>query len=145
MTTLRFYGGVNEIGGNKFLLEDREGRVFLDFGRNFAREKRFFDEPWITARKEEDLLPLGILPSLDGLYKGDAEHDTAFDGVLVSHPHTDHYDAVHWLKEDIPIYSAPAARAHMLARDFSGSPRGGREYSIASWTKREDQQIHRPL
>ena len=30
-TTLTFYGGVNEIGGNKILLQDRDVKVFFDF------------------------------------------------------------------------------------------------------------------
>ena len=34
VTSLTFYGGVNEIGGNKILLEDKDTRVFLDFGKS---------------------------------------------------------------------------------------------------------------
>ena len=40
MTSLTFYGGVNEIGGNKILLEDKDTRVFLDFGKGFSRRLR---------------------------------------------------------------------------------------------------------
>jgi hypothetical protein len=29
-TSLTFYGGINEIGGNQVLLEDRGTRIFLD-------------------------------------------------------------------------------------------------------------------
>ncbi|MGD0327655.1 MAG: hypothetical protein ABSB21_03390 [Halobacteriota archaeon] len=36
MTSLIFYGGVNEIGGNKILLEDQGTRLFLDFGMSFS-------------------------------------------------------------------------------------------------------------
>ena len=72
MTRLTFYGGINEIGGNKFLLEDGSSRVFLDFGKNFGREKQYFDEPWIRPQREEHLLALGILPNLPGIYKKDA-------------------------------------------------------------------------
>lgn len=36
VTGLTFYGGVNEIGGNKILLEDKDTRVFLDFGKSFS-------------------------------------------------------------------------------------------------------------
>jgi len=32
MTSLTFYGGVNEIGGNKILLEDKDTKIFLGFG-----------------------------------------------------------------------------------------------------------------
>lgn len=35
MTPLTFYGGVNEIGGNKILLDDNGTRIFLDFGQFF--------------------------------------------------------------------------------------------------------------
>jgi len=35
MASLTFYGGVNEIGGNKILLEDNGARVYLDFGQPF--------------------------------------------------------------------------------------------------------------
>ncbi|MGA3191794.1 MAG: hypothetical protein ABSD73_04670 [Candidatus Bathyarchaeia archaeon] len=31
-TTLAFYGGVNEIGGNKILIKDGDTRIFFDFG-----------------------------------------------------------------------------------------------------------------
>lgn len=37
MTSLTFYGGVNEIEGNKILLEDKDTRAFLDFGKGFSR------------------------------------------------------------------------------------------------------------
>lgn len=69
MTTLTFYGGINEIGGNKILLKDRDVRVFLDFGKNFEKERRFFDEPYLRPREEKHLLSLGILPKIEGLYK----------------------------------------------------------------------------
>ena len=41
MTSLTFFGGVNEIGGNKILLEDKDIKVFLDFGKGFGRRARF--------------------------------------------------------------------------------------------------------
>ena len=36
MVKLTFYGGVNEIGGNKILLEDNGTKLFLDFGLSFV-------------------------------------------------------------------------------------------------------------
>jgi len=35
LTSLTFCGGVNEIGENKILLEDKGTKVFLDFGKGF--------------------------------------------------------------------------------------------------------------
>ncbi|MFP3909100.1 MAG: MBL fold metallo-hydrolase, partial [Archaeoglobaceae archaeon] len=79
MTSITFYGGVNEIGGNKFLLENQGSKFFLDFGKNFGREKLYFEEPFIKAREEKHLLNLGILPPIKGLYKSDA-HPYELDG-----------------------------------------------------------------
>jgi len=41
---LSFYGGVNEIGGNKVLLEDDDTKVFLGFGMSFSRHGEYFEE-----------------------------------------------------------------------------------------------------
>ena len=136
-TKITFHGGINEIGGNKFLLEEGSSRVFLDFGKNFGREKQYFDEPWIRPQKEEHLLALGILPDLPRIYKKDASGDPWLDAVLLTHPHTDHYDAIRWLRDDIPSYATAATNAVILAREYSGRTGPSKEYSIASWTERE--------
>ena len=44
MTSLTFYGGVNEVGGNKILLQDKDTKVFLDFGMSFGKRGKYFDE-----------------------------------------------------------------------------------------------------
>jgi hypothetical protein len=36
MTKLTFYGGVNEIGGNKILLEDKGTKIFLEIASLLA-------------------------------------------------------------------------------------------------------------
>ncbi len=144
-TSLTFHGGINEVGGNKFLLRDGDARVFLDFGRNFSREKRYFDEPWISPRKEDHLLALGILPSLERIYKKDPSGDPGLDAVLLTHPHTDHYDSIRWLRNDIPSYSTDVTRAVILAREFAGSSAPSKEYRIADWAKEAGQQVYREL
>lgn len=70
MATITFYGGVNEIGGNKILVEDSGTRVLLDFGRRMNRAGDFYEE-FIQVRSKcalLDLLKLGLLPKIDGLY-----------------------------------------------------------------------------
>ena len=37
MAKLTLFGGVDEIGGNKILVEDGETRIFFDFGLSFAK------------------------------------------------------------------------------------------------------------
>ncbi len=87
---ITFLGAVNSIGGNKFLLRDGvdEGsRLLLDFGMTFGDPKSyaegagivpptrgaFYDE-FMQPRTNgglRDLLRLGILPEVDGLYRKD--------------------------------------------------------------------------
>jgi ribonuclease J len=67
---LTFYGGVNEIGGNKILLQTEDGSVLLDFGRRMGEYSKFFSE-FLVARSKNalrDMLRLGILPKIDGIY-----------------------------------------------------------------------------
>lgn len=71
MTSLTFYGGVNEIGGNKILLEDKDTKIFLDFGKGFGRRARFFEE-YINPRTANgivDFLTMGLLPDISGVYR----------------------------------------------------------------------------
>lgn len=44
MTSLTFYGGINEIGGNKILLDDNGTRIFLDFGQFIELGTTFIPE-----------------------------------------------------------------------------------------------------
>jgi ribonuclease J len=121
LTSLTFYGGVNEIGGNKILLEDKDTRVLLDFGKGFSRRAKFFEE-YINPRVAngiEDFLTMGLLPDIKGLYREDlmrlAERDLLepnIDGVLLSHAHSDHADYISFIHENIPIYMG--ATCHLI-------------------------------
>ena len=88
-TSLTFYGGVDEIGGNKILLQDRDTRVFFDFGMSFSQKKLFYSPPFLSPRSEKSLQELGILPKIEGLYKFDDSPPQA-DAVFISHGHLDH-------------------------------------------------------
>ena len=68
---LTFYGGINEIGSNKVLLEDGERRLLLDFGFPFKGNKQFYEE-YLKPRGGAGLLDpleMGLLPPLEGLYR----------------------------------------------------------------------------
>jgi len=129
---LTFYGGVGEIGGNKFLLESRGSRLFLDFGRSYEREKRFYEEPFLRPRGERHLIELGILPLIKGLYKCQ-EESCHLDGVVVSHAHRDHMDAIRYLKDEFPVYCSETTREIIKAREYSGISDPG--YCISRLTK----------
>ena len=44
LTNITFHGGVNDIGGNKFLVESKDTKVFMDFGMSFSQEGQFFSQ-----------------------------------------------------------------------------------------------------
>lgn len=67
------YGAVGEIGGNKILLEDSGSAILLDFGKSFSGESLYFDE-YLKPRTNSalrDLLALGLLPPVEGIYRHD--------------------------------------------------------------------------
>ncbi len=103
ITSLKFYGGVDEIGGNKVLLQDRDTRVFFDFGMSFNQRKLFYSPPYLSPKSEKSLQELGILPKIDGLYKFDKSPARA-DAVFISHGHLDHTAYLSFIKREIPVY-----------------------------------------
>jgi ribonuclease J len=102
-TTLTFYGGVDEIGGNKILLQDRGTRVFFDFGMSFAMKKQFYSPPFLSPKSEKSLQELGILPKISGVYKFD-RGPPEVDAVFLSHGHLDHSAYLSFIKREIPVY-----------------------------------------
>lgn len=119
MAWLVFYGGVGEIGGNKILLEDGDTRVFLDFGVSFSRMEKFYSAPFMTPKRGEGLVELGLLPRLEGAYRFD-ESEPSLDAVIVSHVHMDHVGFLPLLKEEIPVLCGETAAVAMEAFNSLG-------------------------
>jgi len=88
MAHLTFYGGVNEIGGNKVLLEDGDSRIFLDFGKSFNKWGRYYEEFLTPRSKNElrDLLYVGVVPPLDGIYRQDLLKAPDIESVIQNLP-----------------------------------------------------------
>jgi len=108
MTSFIFYGGVNEIGGNKILLKDRDTRILLDFGMSFSLRYQYYSIPFLSPKNEKGLLEFGILPRLEGAYEFDPE-EPMIDAVFLSHSHMDHSAYISFLKREIPIYCGETA------------------------------------
>jgi ribonuclease J len=102
-TSLVFYGGVNEIGGNKILLKDGDTRILFDFGMSFGMKKRFYSPPFLSPKSEKSLQEFGILPKLDGVYRFD-ERKANIDAIFLSHGHLDHCAYLSFTKREIPVY-----------------------------------------
>jgi ribonuclease J len=149
LTKLTFYAGIHEIGGNKFLVEDRGTRVFLDFGMQMSRFNDYFFEYMKprTLNGMGDLFEFGLLPSLKGLYRRDyAKHSgfggnesTEFHAVFLSHAHLDHSAYIHYLRPEIPIYCSEGTKMILQAIEDTSSAGGANDYL----TFNENFQIYR--
>ncbi len=126
--------GESSIGGTKILVESPEARVLLDFGTNYQRMGRYYEE-FLHPRPSRgitDLLALGLLPARRGFYRRDllpAEDfpraDAGFEGtapsaVLLSHAHLDHCGALAFLDPEIPVYLSAATLATLRAVQETG-------------------------
>jgi ribonuclease J len=127
-TTLTFYGGVDEIGGNKILLQDRGTRVFFDFGMSFAMKKQFYSPPFLSPKSEKSLQELGILPKISGVYKFDRSPPEV-DAVFISHGHLDHSAYLSFIKREIPVYCGETTRTILQA--LSDVRRANLEFSVS--------------
>ena len=131
MTSLKFFGGINEIGGNKILLEDKGTKVFIDFGLQMGKANQYFAE-FLNPRKLSgfgDLFEFDLLPKMEGIYRrdyskhmgyGDEKKPTDVDGVLLSHAHVDHCAYIHYLRPEIPIYCSESSKLIMQCFQDTG-------------------------
>ncbi len=125
MQRLTCYGAVGQIGGNKFLLEAGDARVFLDMGQPFDLLKEYFVDPWLIPRQRfglRDYLALDLVPRLAGLYDVDKLVDTDmphrepdFDGIFISHCHFDHIFHLQFVDRTIPVHLGETARTIVQA------------------------------
>ncbi len=136
MTSITCYDGVGCIGGNKILLEDGGVKLWLDFGLNFSTMGRFYEE-FVKPRACLGLyepIQMGLLPPILDLYRADQLCGLAnpwhgmpgrklgeVAGILLSHAHMDHVGALHYVREDIPIYASAVTLAMMKATQDTGA------------------------
>ena len=113
MTSLTFYGGVNEVGGNKILVEDRGTKILLDFGIAFNTGEDYWIN-WLqprSAKPLKDRFEFDMLPKIKGLYRKDLLEGTdlkyvkpEIDAVFITHAHFDHVGYLGFIDENIPVY-----------------------------------------
>lgn len=128
------FDGAGCIGGNKIYLSTEETGIFLDFGMNFSETGRYFEEfltPRLSTHGIYDLLNLGLVPKVKGIYRDDSlafapelkdAPELKLDGVFLSHAHADHVGYLGLIKEDTHIFCSDMTAMMIKATQDSGSP-----------------------
>lgn len=130
MTKLIFYGGVNEIGGNKILLAEKETRILLDFGQSFEFGAGYFTS-WLSPRAINglgDQFEFDLLPRISGLYAQDQLICTdlpycepKISGIFLSHGHFDHVAHICHVDPQIPVYLGVGTKLFLESMEETSS------------------------
>lgn len=112
--------GTHEIGGSCIEVWTDTTRIILDMGMPLVvSEGEPFDARSLKGKSTPDLVEEGILPNVEGLYQ--KSKGMPIDGVLLSHPHQDHYGFLSYISGDIPVHlSEPAHILIDILRMFTG-------------------------
>jgi len=97
---LTIYRGTKEVGGTMIEIKSKNTRILLDAGYPLFLNGEVIDEG-LVKRPYQELLELGVIPKVKGLYRWDKQ---SFDAVLISHAHSDHFGLLKYIHPDIPIY-----------------------------------------
>ena len=97
---LTIYRGTHEIGGTLIECQTSETRLLIDAGYPLFLNGLPISSQ-VALLPPENLLELGVLPHITGLYSWD---DPSFDAIIVSHAHIDHYGLLRYVHPDIPVY-----------------------------------------
>ena len=156
MSSLTFYGGVNEIGGNKILLQDKDTKIFLDFGKGFTSLEKYFEQ-FLAPRTSNgilDFITMGLVPDIPGIYRDDLMNkagreikEPEVDAVIISHAHADHVDYASFLHRDIPLYMGQTTQSLIKAiqeRSSGSIDREILEFKLAG-AKRGEPKIQRTI
>ena len=100
------FRGTKEIGGTLIELKTTRTRLLLDAGYPLFLNGLPIDDS-ISKLPSNELLALGVLPAIEGLYSWDKP---SFDAVLISHAHIDHYGLLKYLNSQIPVWMATGTK-----------------------------------
>ncbi|QOX65024.1 hypothetical protein FRZ06_17580 [Anoxybacterium hadale] len=100
---ITIYRGTHEVGGTMIELKTEHTRILLDAGYPLFYKGEVIDDKLVKLPWQE-LLVMGILPNVKGLYHWDKPQ---FDAILISHAHSDHFGLLSYVHPEIPIFLTP--------------------------------------
>ena len=102
----KIHRGTNEIGGSCVEVWTKSTRILLDFGMPLVeKDGKEFDFGKYKTSKPTELVEKGVLPNIEGLYDSSKN---LIDGVIISHPHQDHYGLASFINDNIQYYLGEA-------------------------------------
>ncbi|WP_112179051.1 MULTISPECIES: MBL fold metallo-hydrolase [Paraliobacillus] len=124
-TTITFWSGLQTIGGNIAEIRYGNARVIFDFGLVYNPSTSFVHKA--TGRSDRyvlDLLKIGAIPAIDGIYAREDLKDNVFNfkkpiayedfkmntGIFISHLHLDHMGVIDTVASTIPIYMSNGSK-----------------------------------
>ncbi|MFX0038791.1 MAG: MBL fold metallo-hydrolase [Candidatus Heimdallarchaeota archaeon] len=143
---LTLLGGVDEVGGNTVLLEDKryDVKLFIDFGIKIGKYNDVYERGQHPSNIEEmvkvNLLPAEenipihnlYLKSLNSKQTTDSVPSN-LDGILISHPHKDHYFGLSFINRTIPIYTGVVTKRIIRAFCKSGDKVSDNNFNNLNW------------
>jgi len=98
----KIHRGTKEIGGSCVEVWTETTRILLDFGMPLVeKEGKEFDFDKYKTSNPSELVKKRVLPNIKGLYDNS---DSVIDGVIISHPHQDHYGLANFINDDVQFY-----------------------------------------
>jgi len=102
----KIHRGTKEIGGSCVEVWTDKTRILLDFGMPLVeKDCKEFDFGKYKSLKSSELVKKRVLPNIEGLYDGSKD---LIDGVIISHPHQDHYGLANFINNNVQYYLGEA-------------------------------------
>lgn len=102
----KIHRGTKEIGGSCVECWTENTRILIDFGMPIVdNDGKEFDFSQYKSLSSKELVSEGVLPNIKGLYDNS---ESIIDGVIISHPHQDHYGLVNYINNDMQYYLGEA-------------------------------------
>jgi ribonuclease J len=103
----KIHRGTKEIGGSCIEVWTDNTRILLDFGMPLVeKDGKEFDFGKYKTSKPTELVEKGVLPNIEGLYDSSKN---LINGVIISHPHQDHYGLVNFINDNVQYYLGEAS------------------------------------
>jgi ribonuclease J len=113
----KIHRGTKEIGGSCVEVWTETTRILLDFGMPLVeKDGTEFNFNKYKSLNVDDLVKVGVLPDIEGLYHNATK---LIDGVIISHPHQDHYGLSNYIHKDVKHFLGEATHKIIeISNDF---------------------------